>query len=289
MFTIARQRGLSMVELLVALAISSFLILGITQIYLDGKRNDVFRQSQAANLENSRFAVVTLNELISKAGYRRSPEQSMLEAFPETNTGLPAHCDSFAAAAVITQLKSAEGGQTGFCLRYQPAVSGEYLCDGNNADLANHSPMAQPTLNETVYLAIKFIPQVADLNQGSLHCVTRTTSAQLMEGIADMRIQFGVGDSPSSLSVQLADKKLRANNPFVKADAWNGDGIVRVVRYAILLASRPNQRDNNDSKVFNDWLLAVTDSTYKTGLEKADQRRIYQQVSSTQTLKNMLP
>lgn len=286
MCNITRQRGLSMVELLVALAISSFLVLGITQIYLDGKRNDIFRQSQAANLENSRFAVLILNELISKAGYRRSPEQSMLEAFPENNTVMAEHCDIFAAAAVITKLKSAEGGQTGFCLRYQSAVDDEYMCDGNKTDKL---PMAQPPLNQTVYVVIKFVPHATDLNQGSLSCITSITSAKLIEDLADMRIQFGVGDSPSSLSAQPADKKLRANNPFVKADTWNGDGIVRVVRYAILLASRPNQRDSNDSKVLSDWLLAVTDSTYKTRLEKADQRRIYQQVSSTQTLKNMLP
>ncbi len=43
-----RQSGLSMIELLVALAISSFLILGITQIYLDNKRNYLFQQGQAA-------------------------------------------------------------------------------------------------------------------------------------------------------------------------------------------------------------------------------------------------
>lgn len=286
MCNITRQRGLSMVELLVALAISSFLVLGITQIYLDGKRNDIFRQSQAANLENSRFAVLILNELISKAGYRRSPEQSMLEAFPENNTVMAEHCDIFTAAAVITKLKSAEGGQTGFCLRYQPAFIDEYMCDGNKVDKL---PMAQPPLSQTVYIVIKFVPHATDLNQGSLSCITSITSAKLIEDLADMRIQFGVGDSPSSLSAQPADKKLRANNPFVKADTWNGDGIVRVVRYAILLASRPNQRDSNDSKVLSDWLLAVTDSTYKARLEKADQRRIYQQVSSTQTLKNMLP
>ncbi len=286
MFNITRQRGLSMVELLVALAISSFLILGITQIYLDGKRNDIFRQSQAANLENSRFAVLILNELISKAGYRRSPEQSMLEAFPKTNTGLSAHCDSFAAAAVITKLKSTVSGETGFCLRYQPAVDDEYMCDGNKADKL---PMAQPPLSQTIYIVIKFVPHATDLNQGLLSCITSITSAKLIEGLADMRIQFGLGDSPSSLSAQPADKKLRTSNPFVKADTWSGDGIVRVVRYSILLASRPNQRDNNDSKVFSDWLLAVTDSTYKARLKNADQRRIYQQVSSTQTLKNMLP
>ena len=286
MFNIAHQRGLSMVELLVALAISGFLVLGITQIYLDGKRSDIFRQSQAANLENSRFAVLILNELIDKAGYRRSPEQSMLEAFPETNTALPAHCDSFAAEAVITKLKSTEDGQTGFCLRYQPAVDDEYMCDGNKADKL---PMAQPPLSQTIYVVIKFVPHATDLNQGSLSCITSFTSAKLIEGLADMRIQFGLGDFPSSLSTQTADKNIRANNPFVKADTWSGDGIVRVVRYSILLASRPNQRDSNDSKVLSDWLAVVTDSTHKARLESADQWRMYQQVSGTQTLKNMLP
>lgn len=288
MINIAHQRGLSMVELLVALAISGFLVLGITQIYLDGKRSDIFRQSQAANLENSRFAVLILNELIDKAGYRRSPEQSMLEAFPKTNTGLSAHCDSFAAAAVITKLKSTEGGQTGFCLRYQPAVDDEYMCDGNRS-AKKLTDDGSPKLNETNYVAIKFTPHATDLNQGSLSCITSITSAKLIEGLADMRIQFGLDDSPRSLSAQPVDKKLRTSNPFVKEDTWSGDGIVRVVRYSILLASRPNQRDNNDSKVFSDWLLAVTDSTYKARLKNADQRRIYQQVSSTQTLKNMLP
>lgn len=34
-----RQTGLSMVELMITLLISSFLILGITQIYIDNKRN----------------------------------------------------------------------------------------------------------------------------------------------------------------------------------------------------------------------------------------------------------
>lgn len=66
-----RQRGLSMIELLVALAISSFLILGITQVYIDNKRNYVFQQSQAGNLENSRFAVLMIDDLISKS--RLSP------------------------------------------------------------------------------------------------------------------------------------------------------------------------------------------------------------------------
>ena len=42
-----RQNGLSMIELLISLAISSFLILGITQVYIDNKRNQVFQLAQS--------------------------------------------------------------------------------------------------------------------------------------------------------------------------------------------------------------------------------------------------
>ena len=287
MLSRVRQRGLSMVELLVALAISSFLVLGITQLYLAAKRNDLFRQNQAANLENSRFTVLLLNELISKAGYRRSPEQSLHLAFPETSTALAGHCDSFAAGAVVTKLKSAANGETGFCIRYQPAFADEYSCDGSKVSLSNSAAMVPPTLNETIYVAIKFIPHRTDLSQGSLKCISSNTTAELMLGIADMRIEFGLGLAVNAAE-QQADRKLRDNQPFVAADVWNKQGIVRAVHYSVLLASAANQRDSSESKVYDDW-LARADSSATARLEATDQRRIYQRVSSLQTLRNMLP
>jgi len=70
----ARQRGLSIVELMVALAISSFLILGITQLYINNKKTYLFQQSQEVNQENGRFALALLNQELAKAGYRRRPD-----------------------------------------------------------------------------------------------------------------------------------------------------------------------------------------------------------------------
>ena len=288
MLSRARQRGLSMVELLVALAISSFLVLGITQLYLAAKRNDLFRQSQAANLENSRFAVLLLNELISKAGYRRSPEQSLQQAFPETSTALAKHCESFAAGAVVTKLKTASNGETGFCIRYQPAFADEYTCDGSKVSLTNPKPMLPPALSETIYVAIKFIPQRTDLSQGSLNCISDISgTVQLIQGIADMRIEFGLGAAVNTAG-QQANRELRDNQPFVAAEAWNKQGVVRALRYSLLLASTANQRDSSESKVYDDW-LALTDASAAARLQAADQRRMYQQVSSLQTLRNMLP
>jgi len=54
-YKLTAQRGLSMIELLVALAISSFLLLGMSQIYLDNKRTQLFQQNQTGNQENSRI------------------------------------------------------------------------------------------------------------------------------------------------------------------------------------------------------------------------------------------
>ncbi|MFB0962438.1 MAG: prepilin-type N-terminal cleavage/methylation domain-containing protein, partial [Pseudomonas sp.] len=237
MLKVLHQRGLSMIELLVALAISSFLILGITQVYIDNKRNYVFQQSQAGNLENSRFAVLMIDELLSKAGYRRAPDQEMLDAFPSSNE-LSTDCEGFPAEAALTKIK-ATGGQTGFCMRYQPAMADELTCDGIAAPLSK-KVFGYPSQAETIYVAVKFTPHASDLNKGTLSCVSNKGSAlvELIDGIADMKVEFGAG--------QNNEKKLAASNPFKDAQSWTAtDGPVRAVRYSVLAASRNNQRDGD--------------------------------------------
>src|SRR5690625_4681658 len=91
------QRGLSLVELMVALVIGSFLILGATQLYLNSKRGQLFSSSSAANVENARFGVLVLEEQLSKAGFRRAPDQDISTEFPAGNG--PSACRSFPAGA----------------------------------------------------------------------------------------------------------------------------------------------------------------------------------------------
>lgn len=272
-----RQRGLSMIELLVALAISSFLILGITQVYIDNKRNYMFQQSQADNLENSRFAVLMLDDLLSKAGYRRAPDQEMLDAFPSSSI-LSTHCEVFPAEAALTKIK-ATGGQTGFCMRYQPAVADELTCDGIKAPLSK-KVFGYPSQAETIYVAVKFTPHASDLNKGTLSCVSNkgTDLVELIDGIADMKVEFGAG--------QKDEKKLTASSPFKDAQSWTAaDGPVRAVRYSVLAASRNNQRDS-DSNVFTQWLKTASDAD---GLKTLDKKQIFQAAGGTQAIRNMMP
>ncbi|MFB1009903.1 MAG: prepilin-type N-terminal cleavage/methylation domain-containing protein [Thiopseudomonas sp.] len=272
------QKGLSLVELMVALAVSSFLILGITQVYINNKRNYVFQQSQAANLDSSRFAVLLLDELLSKAGYRRTPDQEMNNAFPGAHNLLSSHCSAFPEGAAITKLKNS--GDIGFCLRYQPATRGEDLCDGNTSTLEKEDTFLYPGLNETIYLAIQYTPHPSE-QAGSISChSSKGSSSELLDGIADMKIEFGNGFEE--------EKRLKANGYKNSTDWAVTDGTIRAVRYSVLTASRPNQRDG-DSVAFDQWISSTASATSRTRLQERDSRHLYQAAVGSQAVRNMMP
>lgn len=272
-----RQQGLSMIELLVALAISSLLILGITQVYIDSKRSYLFQQSQALNLDSARFADYMLSDLLGKAGYQRSHLQT-LEDFPAASA-LGGLCD-FKAGHAITKLTD---GAQGLCLRYQPAVNNEVTCAGNALALSSASQPAfkQPSDTEIAYIAILFTPDNTNLEKGTISCVDKNGPAELIGGVADFHIEFGVGNSG-------ADQTLVSSSPWKAPSAWSdSQGPVRAVRYSVLLASARNQRDSADSAVFTHWTTKLATETRKTILEAQDNRRIYQIATGSQALRNL--
>lgn len=264
------QHGLSMVELLVALAISSFLILGITQVYIDNKSNYSFQQSQAANMDSGRFLQMMLNEQIGKAGYRRAPDQEFEQAFKAR--GAIGECAAFPTEGVVTKLSDEDAN--GFCMRYQPAVNGEQACDAESLTLASPSAFIAAKENEMAYVVIKH-EQNDDLHLGRVTC----NGESLVDGVADFKVEFLLGEK---LERRFKD------NPYKYAFDYNGTDIVRGVKYTALLASNPNQRGGMESAVFEEWKKTV-DSTAKKKLEENDNNRIYQVVSSTQVLRNLVP
>src|SRR5690554_4811646 len=100
-----QQAGLSLVELMIALVIGSFLILGATQLYLSSKQNQLFASSSAENLDGARYSTMVLDEQLGKAGFRRAPDQNITTAFPEA-TVMSDDCKRFAAGSAITPLSN---------------------------------------------------------------------------------------------------------------------------------------------------------------------------------------
>ena len=278
----ARQKGISMIELLVALAISSFLLLGISQIYLDNQRNHLFQQSQSTNSEASRFVTLVLNDLLGKAAYRRAPDQGFDDAFPaKTAKGA---CKAFTKGSAVTATSTG----LGLCLRYQPMVSGEMDCQGDATPSFDDSKPFQPAPTASlVTVALTYTPG-NDLHEGTLTCKNidgSSAPSELLAGIADFRIEYGIGTKA------MHEKKLvDGSERFVEAGSWTSNedtGPIRAVRYSILLASRTQQREG-ESAVFSSW-LEKSDAAAKARLEAGDQNRIYQIASSTQTLRNLMP
>ncbi len=264
------QHGLSMVELLVALAISSFLILGITQVYIDNKSNYSFQQSQAANMDSGRFLQMMLNEQIGKAGYRRAPDQEFEQAFKAL--GAVGDCAAFPKESVVTKLSDADA--RGFCIRYQPAVSAEPICSGEAPTLSKPEAFVVAPDDKHVVIAIEHVWN-DDLSEGKITC----NREDLIEGVADFNVEFLLGEK--------LERRFKVN-PSKPASDYNGTDIVRGIKYSALLAGRPNQSGGMESAVFEEW-KKTTDNTAKKKLEENDNNRIYQVVSSTQVLRNLVP
>lgn len=277
---IVRQLGFSVVELLVALVLSGFIILGVSKVYLEHKKVYLLQQSYSAVIENSRFATLVLEDLLGKAGYRRSIAQPMHEAFPAT-TQLGKYCDGFVSESVVTKIKNkGDSQQVGFCLRYQPAYSGELVCDGSNAHVFHNVPFEPSGVNEIIYVAVLFTPHNDIADQGTLKCITDKGEMEILEGVADMRVEFGVSDDGSKI--------LKKDQPFIMVTDWSEqDGIVRALRYSLLLASRKGQR-NVDSNAFQYWLSSAS-SRVKARLKQQDDMNVYKIVRGGQALRNMMP
>src|SRR5699024_6298316 len=231
-----RSLGLSMIELLVALAISSFLILGITQVYINNKSNYGFQQSQAGNMDAGRFLQMILDEQVNKAGYRRTPLQGLGTAFKAK--GAEADCAAYPNKGVVTRLSDTDA--QGFCIRYQPAVNGELMCDGKTLSLTNTKAFAEPSAGEYANVVIKH-EWDDDLHLGKITC----NGEELIEGVADFDVEFLLGEN--------TERRFR-DKPYIKASSYNSSDIIRGVKYSALLASRPNQRGGMDSAVFTVWL-----------------------------------
>jgi type IV pilus assembly protein PilW len=282
------QTGLSLVELMVALAISSFLILGVTQIYIDNKRSYAFQQNQAENLEGGRYALLLLQQELSKAGYRRRPDELPEQAFPATTA---ADCTFGEGAAVAWKQRSSsaanvEDRKDSLCIRYQPRDEQDRDCLGNQ--IATKVEIPDPYTSAPKIAVVRFY-----LKDDGLNCKVRYTdisgapvgssdqTGELIGGVVDLRYELGVGSSSDARSVS----GYTAGAPTTA---------VLTVRYtALLRSSNAGLRDSaNATDALKNWqsLTGVADSdTLLASLKQADKGQLYQVSQSTVMLRNLMP
>lgn len=257
-----RQQGLSLIELMVALTISSFLIIGIVQIFIDSKNTFVFQQAQTENQENSRYTFLLLDQELSKTGYRRQPDRGFDTSFPaasSTSTPPPPTGCSFSIGEVVSP---ATGG--GICVRYEPRDPDERNCLG--AKPATGTVPSEPYTTSTVTVMERFFIQ-----DNQLKCTVGSSEGVILRGVADMQFEYGVGPQTDERQV----------NTYTTSP---GTLPIRAVRYAALMMSSVNARQGMDSATLAQWKTHYPDSSIGT-----DNGQLYQIAQGSITLRNLMP
>lgn len=263
------MRGLTLVELMVALAIGLFLVLVATTIYLQGLSSFSFRTGQSENLGNSRQAQEVLDMALSKAGYRRNPAQALSDAFPADAAAHANGCQFTAGQALYAvDLKT-------LCMRFQARDAAETDCAGAVAALGGAGPYETPAAGMGM-----FSERYALVN-GSLVCQAGSPSAPAIpvaDGVRDLRLDFGVDQQADPASVRRVDQ--------FKSSAPAAGETIRSLRYALLLVSSGKRLTQGmSSSVCSRW------ADLGGALQSCDtsQGQLYQLIVGTLSLRNLMP
>lgn len=249
-----KQRGLSLIELMVAMVIGLVLILGVTQIFISNQKSYLFQQGQIGNQENGRFTLAILRQELFKAGYRSNP----IRAFP---AGTGQGCTFPEGTSVIA------AGATSLCIRYQAANKDDVNCLGAALASGAQDTIINPysQTNPIVVEKIEF-----DSQTNSILCTSGNTSQQLVTGVAALNFDYGSGPSDLKTVTSFSTKP--------------GDTI-GAVRYTVLMQS-PGTASLRDTTAMSQ---ALTEWKNRFGTSPADSNQIYQIVQGTTMIRNQMP
>ena len=248
---IDRQHGLSLIELMVALLLSTLLILGITQVYIDNNRNYAFQQGQSDNLENARYALMLFEEELYRTGYQASADYRLEHAF-RADSNASANC-AFSAGEVINF--NVEDQR--ICIRYQPSLPQLTVCSGEVVP-----GLADPYQADAAPVTVEL-----EISNNSLLC----NGVPLISNMVDIKLMFGVSDDLARETQKFTDVPAADEN-------------IRSVRYAVLLKSRSeNLTDDHNSRVYGAW----RDKWYSESGAVAPDRALYFSTENTIALRNL--
>ncbi len=265
------ERGVTLVELMVSIAIGLFIVLVATTIYVQGLSTVSFRAGQSENLNNTRYVLDVLDNELTKTGYRRDPLQLIEEAFPEDATANAQNQCQFAKGQAIYAPDAKS-----LCIRYQARDESETDCGGTAATLgAASGPYVSPVAGTGVF------SERYHVENGSLVCQPggdKATAQKVADGVRDVHFEFGVD--------KLANPGLGRHVDEYTTTAPTGAEVIRSLRYTILLSSTAKGLTQGmDSTVCTRWIDAGGD-------EKScdtSKGQLYQLATGSLTLRNLMP
>jgi len=235
-----RQRGLTLIELMVAITISAVLLLSMVEIFSSSKQT--FRTQEALShlQESARFTRYYLSYIIRQAGYRsqlNATESSVFAGQPavfgQNDVGTTASIDDASGPIALNNVAS---GTDVIAIRYQGNP------DNLTGHCLSHRPLASATAvtNTDIATNVLFVKQDPDSGLRSLSCKRRVNAQTdneqpLVTGVEDLQVLYGVNTTPGS-SQATVNQYLPAN----QVSDWNN---VLSVRITLELSGASNEVD----------------------------------------------
>lgn len=204
-----RAAGVGLIELMIAMVLGLFLVLGLTTVFMSHKESFLVMQRSGDLQENARLAALFLTRNIRHAGYRVDADADPEELFPQTAEAIQGSGAGTGAPTVTIHFQAED--EMVNCLGATVGASGTPAYAGNRYSL--------------------------DVTGNELECATRTfddpnapdawsTPEPLISNVTAMAVRYGV-DSDDDGSV----------NAYLWADDVTEWDNVLLVRIALLLQS----------------------------------------------------
>lgn len=216
--TLNRQRGMTLIEILVALAVTSFLLIGLFTVVQTMLLVSNNQTSLAQLQDNERLAMTRLGDVIQQTGYFTGQlTTTSAAALPAATVTVASQAMTFAASQAIWGSHVASPApQDTITVRYYTGPLDSLInCDGST------SPAVGVVYNT---FAISGGTLVCYVSKTVAGVTTPGTAVQLVSGIQDMVIQYGV--NTSGASGNPVDSYITANN--MTAANWANVISVRV-------------------------------------------------------------
>ena len=241
-----RDRGFTLVELMVALLISTVLLGAIYENYLATQRSYRFLEGLSQLQENARFSMYMLGSNIRSAGFRANTEVSEQASFPVAGVAAPSVASFGTAGQVVTGSNNDAGvaaildGSDTVSVRYQGNN------DGTTRDCLGAVVAAGVIAVNTFYVD----------TANELQCNNGTNDFPLADGVENMQVLYGLDTDGD----EAAD--VYRNAAGIAGDAWLNVVSVRVAMLFTSVNASPGMGSSgrsftlldNAPQTFNDTL-----------------------------------
>lgn len=175
---INKQKGFSIIEVMVALLVATIMLAGVLKIFIHAKNSSLLESNFSEIQSNARFATTYLSRIIFLAGYRSPPVSGSFSSYTDV---FPVSTTPFISG---TNGTGANGSDT-LTIRYQGSGNGTGTPDGSITDCLNNAVDAGTMVTNVFSIT----------NDNELQCESTvggsTTSAVLVSGVENMQVLFG--------------------------------------------------------------------------------------------------